>query len=84
MIEWSVSPGLSEACDGVDNNCNGLIDDEDSNVVDGSAFYADMDGDGFGNADFVTQACTSLNVMLTMRTIVMTRFCHQSNGSRNL
>ena len=54
----SVSPGLSEACDGVDNNCNGLIDDEDSNVVDGSAFYADMDGDGFGNADFVTQACT--------------------------
>ena len=53
----SVSPGLSESCDGVDNNCNGLVDDDDGNVTDGTPFYADMDGDGYGNPEFVTESC---------------------------
>ncbi|MCB9693320.1 MAG: hypothetical protein H6736_16025 [Alphaproteobacteria bacterium] len=40
------NPGLSETCDGADNDCNGLADD-------GLAFFgvwSDGDGDGYGDA----------------------------------
>ena len=35
-----------EVCDGRDNNCDGLIDDEDPNISI-STYYLDEDGDGF-------------------------------------
>ena len=46
-------PGASESCDGVDNDCNGAIDDQL-----GEVFYVDSDGDGFGNEEDVREACT--------------------------
>ncbi len=48
------NPGLTEWCDGKDNDCNNLVDD---GVL--SDFYADSDGDGFGDAAIDTQACTA-------------------------
>jgi MYXO-CTERM domain-containing protein len=50
----SAFPGNPEVCDGVDNDCNGLVDDGVN-----SPFYADADGDGFGNISFVTYACSA-------------------------
>ncbi|MFT5685135.1 MAG: hypothetical protein ACI8RZ_006084 [Myxococcota bacterium] len=47
-----VNPGAAEICDGVDNNCDGVVDE---NVT--TTFYADTDGDGFGNPDAPTEAC---------------------------
>ncbi|MEE2751097.1 MAG: putative metal-binding motif-containing protein, partial [Myxococcota bacterium] len=41
-----VFPGNAETCDGLDNDCNGQIDD---NAIDGRLFYADADSDGFGD-----------------------------------
>ena len=38
----SIHTGAIEICDGVDNNCDGQIDEEVTTV-----FYADGDGDGF-------------------------------------
>ncbi len=40
-------PGATEYCDGTDNDCDGEIDD---NALDTMAWYADNDGDGYGNA----------------------------------
>ena len=43
----AIHPGAIETCDGVDNDCNGSIDDNVSVVT----WYADTDSDGFGDAD---------------------------------
>jgi large repetitive protein len=49
----SIHPGITEICDGKDNDCNGLIDD---NVTLSTTFYADLDSDGFGDANNTTTA----------------------------
>ena len=50
----AVYPGAAEACNDVDDDCDGEVDND---PVDGTTFYGDADGDGFyGDADTVS-AC---------------------------
>jgi hypothetical protein len=49
----SVYPGALEICNTLDDDCNGQIDE---NI--GAIWFADADGDGFGNASTSIQACT--------------------------
>ena len=47
-------------CDGIDNDCDDLIDDEDTDNLDakdGLVMYPDVDGDGFGDENQGTEGC---------------------------
>jgi Putative metal-binding motif/FG-GAP-like repeat len=52
--ESAISPAASELCDGLDQNCNGAVDDY---ALDASLWFADTDGDGYGDAATVTSSC---------------------------
>ena len=50
----AIYPGAAEACNGIDDNCNGQIDEGVQ-----TAFYADADADTYGNPTSSTLACTA-------------------------
>lgn len=57
----AINVAATEVCDGVDNNCDGTTDDADSalDLSSASAWYADVDGDAYGDAATSTLACTA-------------------------
>jgi hypothetical protein len=50
----SIHPEADEHCDGVDEDCDGEIDED---PVDPPSWYLDADGDGFGSPDAAFVAC---------------------------
>ncbi|RXK59685.1 T9SS type A sorting domain-containing protein [Lacibacter luteus] len=51
----AVKPGATEICDGIDNNCDGVTDGPDAQLI---TFYLDADEDGFGTSTVTSQSCT--------------------------
>jgi hypothetical protein len=49
-------PGGDEICDNLDNDCDGFTDEDDA--LDALTWFADVDGDGYGDATSSTTACT--------------------------
>ncbi|MES2638815.1 MAG: putative metal-binding motif-containing protein [Myxococcota bacterium] len=49
----AVFPGAAEACNGVDDNCDATIDED----LPAGGWYADTDGDGFGDAAAASEDC---------------------------
>jgi hypothetical protein len=54
--DMSVHPGAIEVCDGQDNDCDG---NTDNITFGGNLYYADADGDGFGNNAVSIRACST-------------------------
>ena len=48
----SIHPGAQEVCNNLDDDCNGLVDENA-----GPIWYVDADGDGYGNAPVFMHAC---------------------------
>jgi hypothetical protein len=51
----AVYPGADETCNGMDDDCDGYVDEDDA--VDAGTWYADADGDGYGDAGTTSVAC---------------------------
>ena len=54
--ENSVSPDATEVCDGLDNDCDS---ESDEGATDSVTWYADDDGDSYGDPDVTSTACSA-------------------------
>lgn len=67
-----VHPSATEVCDGLDNDCDG---DVDEGVL--HTYYIDADGDGYGNTDEPIEACEPLE-----HTVAVANDCDDSNPEK--
>jgi hypothetical protein len=55
-LDANVHPDAQEVCyNDIDDNCNGIEDEE--GATSGRVWYADLDGDGFGDNGITIEAC---------------------------
>ncbi|MFT5583669.1 MAG: hypothetical protein ACI9VR_001249 [Cognaticolwellia sp.] len=55
----AVNPSATEVCNGIDDNCDGNLDD--ASALDALTWFADSDGDGFGNAEIPALHCSPID-----------------------
>ncbi len=55
--DGAVHPGAGETCNDVDDDCDGIIDEDDA--ADATTWSIDYDGDGFGSDRFQVTSCAA-------------------------
>ena len=51
-----IHPSAEELCDGVDNDCDGLVNEDNS--IDATTYFLDFDSDGYGNPAITFPSCS--------------------------
>jgi len=72
----STNPGADEYCNSVDDDCNGTVDDD--YAVDAPTWYADTDGDTYGDAGATVVQCSAPTAYVPDATD-----CDDTDGSIN-
>ena len=67
----TISPAAIELCDGIDNNCDGSVDEGVTQT-----WYTDSDADGFGNPNLPVEACSQ-----QAGTVVVPTDCNDTDGT---
>jgi len=55
----AIHPGADEICDGIDNDCNELVDEVDPDLIGDGPWYQDLDGDGYGDLATAVDGCSA-------------------------
>jgi hypothetical protein len=58
LVCWDLVGNNYESCNGIDDDCNGIIDDNPLPIWAWYVFYPDQDNDGYGNSDSAIYSCT--------------------------
>ncbi|MEC7985993.1 MAG: MopE-related protein, partial [Myxococcota bacterium] len=74
--EAAAHPSNTEVCDGIDNNCDGDIDE--SGAAGEVTYYTDADEDGFGDSDTMTVGCNQ-----PAGTVLQGGDCNDSEATAN-
>jgi Putative metal-binding motif len=74
--DGAVSPGGTEVCNSIDDDCDGSTDESDAS--DAATWYRDSDSDGYGAAATTTRSCSEPSGYVADATD-----CNDANGDIN-